>query len=159
MRVQSPGGRPQGKADYNAEQSFSPANISCTGETVSFALSLSPSPNHLFDAVLIVVFFPSLQSYSAGTEVPHDVQVQQGMLWIWPESGADAWLEAAATPPDTVPEMEDPSFAGSEGSFSWMENPASNLVMLVWAIAPIYLLHPQYTAPHCLVSQSVCATQ
>ncbi|BDA48006.1 Protein TIC 55, chloroplastic [Coccomyxa sp. Obi] len=63
-------------------------------------------------------------------------QVQQGMLWIWPESGADAWLEAAATPPDTVPEMVDPSFAGSEGSFSWMENPASNLVMLENALDP-----------------------
>ena len=135
--MQSPGGWPKGRADHNAEQSISPANIPCTGETVFLALSLF----YLYIVYVMhcssSVFIPSLQAYFAHTEVPHDVQVRQGMLWIWPESGADAWLEASATPPDTVAEMEDPSFAGSEGSFSWMENPASNLVMLVWADATL----------------------
>ncbi|EIE27337.1 hypothetical protein COCSUDRAFT_39040 [Coccomyxa subellipsoidea C-169] len=64
-----------------------------------------------------------LQTYPA--------QVQQGLLWIWPESGADAWLEASATSPDTVPEMVDPSYAGSQGGFAFMENPASLAIMLV----------------------------
>ncbi len=59
------------------------------------------------------------------------LQVQQGLLWIWPESGADAWLEASATSLDTVPEMVDPSYAGSQGGFAFMENPASLAIMLV----------------------------
>jgi phenylpropionate dioxygenase-like ring-hydroxylating dioxygenase large terminal subunit len=59
------------------------------------------------------------------------VQVQQGLLWVWPESGADAWLEASACPLDAVPEMVDPSYAGAEGEFAFMENPASHAVMVV----------------------------
>ena len=39
----------------------------------------------------------------------------QGLLWVWPEAGADAWLEASATPPVTVPELSDPAWAGNEG--------------------------------------------
>ena len=57
--------------------------------------------------------------------------MQQGLLWVWPESGADAWLEAAATPPDTVPDMTNPSYAGAQGGFAFMENPASLPIMLV----------------------------
>jgi phenylpropionate dioxygenase-like ring-hydroxylating dioxygenase large terminal subunit len=58
-------------------------------------------------------------------------QVEQGLVWIWPESGADAWLEASAKPPVTTPEMVDPAFAGAEADFAFMENPASLQVMLV----------------------------
>lgn len=58
-------------------------------------------------------------------------QVQQGLLWVWPESGADAWLEAANTVPDTVADMVNPSYAGSQGGFAFMENPASLPIMLV----------------------------
>ena len=57
--------------------------------------------------------------------------MEQGLLWIWPESGADAWLEASAKPPVTTPEMADPAFAGAEADFAFMENPASLQVMLV----------------------------
>ena len=53
------------------------------------------------------------------------------MLWIWPESGADAWLEASVKPPVTTPEMADKAFAGAEADFAFMENPASLQVMLV----------------------------
>ena len=53
------------------------------------------------------------------------------MLWLWPESGADAWLEASTKPPVTTPEMADLSFAGAQADFAFMENPASLQVMLV----------------------------
>ena len=59
------------------------------------------------------------------------MQVEQGLLWLWPESGADAWLEASAKPPVTTPEMQDPAFAGAQADFAFMENPASLQVMLV----------------------------
>ena len=59
------------------------------------------------------------------------MQVEQGLLWIWPESGADAWLEASIKPPVTTPEMADKAFAGAEADFAFMENPASLQVMLV----------------------------
>lgn len=59
------------------------------------------------------------------------LQVEQGLLWIWPESGADAWLEASAKPPVTTPEMADPAYAGAKADFAFMENPASLQVMLV----------------------------
>ncbi|CAK0784783.1 hypothetical protein CVIRNUC_007987 [Coccomyxa viridis] len=63
-------------------------------------------------------------------------QVQQGLLWIWPESGADAWLEASAKPPVTTPEMANTAFAGAQADFAFMENPASLQVMLENALDP-----------------------
>lgn len=60
------------------------------------------------------------------------VQVAQGMLWIWPESGPHAWLESAMQAPVLVPEAADPNWTGSDAVpvFStwranwdlWMEN-------------------------------------
>ena len=63
--------------------------------------------------------------------------MEQGLLWIWPESGADAWLEASAKPPVTTPEMADPAFAGAGADFAFMENPASLQVMLVRNYCPL----------------------
>ena len=57
--------------------------------------------------------------------------MEQGLLWLWPESGADAWLEASTKPPVTTPEMADTAFAGAQADFAFMENPASLQVMLV----------------------------
>ena len=65
-------------------------------------------------------------------------QVEQGLLWIWPESGADAWLEASAKPPVTTPEMANPAFAGAQADFAFMENPASLQVMLVGPLPERY---------------------
>ena len=42
------------------------------------------------------------------------VQVAQGMLWIWPESGPHAWLESAMQAPVLVPEAADPNWTGSD---------------------------------------------
>lgn len=41
-------------------------------------------------------------------------QVAQGMLWVWPESGPQAWLESAMQSPLVVPEGDDPSWQGSD---------------------------------------------
>ena len=58
-------------------------------------------------------------------------QVQQGLLWLWPESGRGAFAEAATQPPELTPQMTDPAWAGAQGDFAFMENPASLQVMLV----------------------------
>ncbi len=42
------------------------------------------------------------------------VQVAQGMLWIWPESGSHAWLESAMQGPVLVPEAAHPNWTGSD---------------------------------------------
>ena len=66
------------------------------------------------------------------------MQVQQGLLWLWPESGRGAFGEAAAKPPEIAAQMTDPAWAGAGGDFAFMENPASLQVMLVsiFSIAP-----------------------
>ena len=74
------------------------------------------------------------------------VQVVQGLLWLWPEGGADAWLEASTKPPVTTPEMQDPAFAGAQADFMFMENPASLQVMLVRSYQ--YLKDNQSTDVH-----------
>ena len=73
----------------------------------------------------VALNYHSVQERVAGA------QVEQGLLWLWPESGADAWLEASAKPPVTTPEMADTAFAGAQADFAFMENPASLQVMLV----------------------------
>ncbi|KAK9820505.1 hypothetical protein WJX72_011091 [[Myrmecia] bisecta] len=81
---------------------------------------------------------PSQSSRACASAFP--VQVKQGLLWIWPESGADAWLEASAEPPVTFPEMEDPSWAGSAGDYGFQENPAGWAVMTENAMDPFHAL-------------------
>jgi phenylpropionate dioxygenase-like ring-hydroxylating dioxygenase large terminal subunit len=51
------------------------------------------------------------------------VQECQGLLWVWPESGADAWLEASSKPPVVVPELNDPEWGGADGGFIMANNP------------------------------------
>jgi phenylpropionate dioxygenase-like ring-hydroxylating dioxygenase large terminal subunit len=41
--------------------------------------------------------------------------IQQGMLWVWPESGPAAFLESAANPPYLVPEADDPEWGSAGG--------------------------------------------
>ena len=66
-------------------------------------------------------------------------QVQQGLLWLWPESARGAFAEAATQPPELTPQMADPGWAGSQGDFAFMENPASFQVMLVRDPWPIII--------------------
>lgn len=42
------------------------------------------------------------------------VQVAQGLLWIWPESGPHAWLESAMKEPNLIAEVTDPNWTGSD---------------------------------------------
>jgi hypothetical protein len=40
----------------------------------------------------------------------HPLQLRQGLIWVWPEAGAEAAAEAAATPPTVATELEDPRY-------------------------------------------------
>ena len=71
----------------------------------------------------------ALQDSSRARLRMHPAQVQQGLLWLWPEDGASA--EANAHPPEVNPQMADPAWAGAGADFAFMENPASLQVMLV----------------------------
>ncbi|GAQ89914.1 hypothetical protein KFL_005770010 [Klebsormidium nitens] len=53
-----------------------------------------------------------------------------GLLWVWPESGTDAWLEASMHALPEHPELLDPGWVGSEGPFNRLDEPINWDIMV-----------------------------
>ena len=57
------------------------------------------------------------------------------MLWVWPSSNPEAWIESYANPPPTDPELQDPSWISAGSEWDFVEQPVSwqTLVSMTFA--------------------------
>ena len=47
------------------------------------------------------------------------------MLWVWPSSNPEAWIESYASPPPTDPELQDESWISAGSEWDFVEQPVS----------------------------------
>ena len=58
------------------------------------------------------------------------------MLWVWPETGADALLESALKQPCVFSEAMDPAWGGAGGDYMYFKSTANWSLMLENALDP-----------------------
>ena len=52
-------------------------------------------------------------------------QESDGLLWVWPSSDPQAWIESHANPPLVDPELMDPAWVSAGSEWDVLEQPVS----------------------------------
>ena len=60
------------------------------------------------------------------------------MLWVWPETGANALLESGLKKPCVFSEAEDPAWGGAAGDYMYLKSTANWSLMLENAMDPTH---------------------